>query len=230
MNLIEIGCTGQELVDKINELVAAFNGLTNVTSYNDLTDKPSVNGVTLSGALETKDLGIEMTDLDDYAEVMDTLATTGDVDDAKKDAVAEAVASVKASLAAKLDTNPSNLSEVTNTSDDAYVYIYVDGAAKKVTLGTLVKNVGNYVDTKSTLDKVVTKDGSLIALKGSQDGKNTDFKTDKNFIAGTSCVYYNGQLLTRGTDYVEVGGYQITMLTHIPTANDVLRMVAVVTS
>ncbi len=230
MNLIEIGCTGQELVDKINELVAAFNGLTNVTSYNDLTDKPSVNGVTLSGALETKDLGIEMTDLDDYAEVMDTLATTGDVDDAKKDAVAEAVASVKASLAAKLDTNPSNLSEVTNTTDDAYVYIYVDGAAKKVTLGTLVKNVGNHVDTKSTLDKVVTKDGSLIALKGSQDGKNTDFKTDKNFITGTSCVYYNGQLLTRGTDYVEVGGYQITMLTHIPTANDVLRMVAVVTS
>jgi hypothetical protein len=50
------------------------------TDYNDLTNKPSINSVTLSGNKTTADLNISYNDLDDKP-ALATVATTGDYDD-----------------------------------------------------------------------------------------------------------------------------------------------------
>lgn len=50
------------------------------TDYNDLTNKPQINSVTLSGNKTTADLNISYNDLDDKP-TLATVATTGDYDD-----------------------------------------------------------------------------------------------------------------------------------------------------
>jgi hypothetical protein len=75
IELLHIGCTGEELVDKINEIIAVVNARRNVSSYRELTDLPTFNGVELIGDLSAADLVIHLADVADYEEVVATLAS-----------------------------------------------------------------------------------------------------------------------------------------------------------
>lgn len=135
------GCTGEELIDKINEIIAAVNAMSNTTSYNDLTDKPSVNGVTLQGAKTTGELMIEMADLTDYDTQMAAIATKTEVQTAQAAATAAATAAVQEQIAGKLDKNPSQATKADSMSKDGLLYVFDGNASKKVTLDAITKNV-----------------------------------------------------------------------------------------
>lgn len=228
IELLSIGCSGQELVDKLNEIIAVVNGMSNVSSYNDLSDKPTINGVTLVGEKTTETLRFAIADAVDYSTtITDTLATKTEVESAQIAATQAATSAVQIQIAGKLDKNPSSTPEATLTDGAAFVYVYGDGGVKKIKLDTLSKNVALALDQKSSLERLIQSSGKIIGVKGTQDGSNTDFSIDEGYQLGTSFLYFNGQLLTRGTDYIEQTSSSIVMLTHIPISSDVLRFVAV---
>lgn len=144
------GCTGEELISKINEIIAVVNAMSNTTSYNDLTDKPSINGVTLVSDKTTAQMQISMAGLSDYETQMSAIATKTEVHDAQSAATAAATAAVQEQIAGKLDKDVSSTRETDMLSKKAFVYISDGNQTKKVSLDTLTKNVG-YTLTESKI-------------------------------------------------------------------------------
>lgn len=227
IELINIGISAADLVAKINEIIAAVNSLANVSDYEQLTNKPTLNGVEISGALVTKDVNINLADTDDYASVVASLATKAEVQTAQETAVSTAQANATALVAGKMDVDPTNVNEATMLSGNAYVYVYGDGALKKVKLSTLTSNVALTMETKDSYDSAVAKQKRILTLSGDQNGNNVDYTCKDGYVTGTSDLYLNGQRLVRGTDYVENTSYSLTMLTQIPVSTDRMVFVAV---
>lgn len=173
------GCTGAELIAKINEIIAVVNGMSNVTSYNDLTDKPSVNGVTLQGAKTTGELMIEMADLTDYDTQMASIATKTEVAGAESRATAAATAAVQEQIAGKLDKIPTTTTETDMIGDGAYIYVSDGNESKKVKISTLTNNVGY----KLTESKIVSG-GSGKPLTATVQVKVAEWEiTEDGYIA-----------------------------------------------
>lgn len=227
IELINIGISAADLVAKINEIIAAVNSLANVSDYEQLTNKPTLNGVEISGTLTTGDVGINLADTDDYASVVASLATKAEVQTAQETAVSTAQANATALVAGKMDVNPDNVNEATMLNGNAYVYVYGDGALKKVKLSALTSNVALTMETKDSYDSAVAKQKRILRLAGDQNGNNVDYTSNDGFVLGTSDLYLNGQRLVRGTDYVENTSYSLTMLTQIPVSTDRMVFVAV---
>lgn len=51
--------TTENLADRLGQISAQLSTMGGTGSYNDMTDKPSINGVTLSGNKSLADLGIQ---------------------------------------------------------------------------------------------------------------------------------------------------------------------------
>lgn len=225
---ISLGITSAELVAKINEIIAAINGITPTTDYNDLDNKPSINGVTLSGNKTTGQLEVKTADTTDYSTIIAALATKTYVDTADTAAVAAAQAAAAAALSGKMDKNLSNVSEIANLGDDTYITVVTPDGVRKITANNLSAYTEiKAVTRKETLDSAIAKERKKIAIEGEQDGTNADFTSESGFVTGTTALYLNGQLLTPSVDYTEVSAYQITMLTHIPVEDDVLILMAI---
>lgn len=221
------GCTGEELISKINEIIAVVNGMQNVTSYRQLTDKPSINGVTLVGNKTTAQMQISMAGLSDYSSQMETIATKTEVQNAQTAATTAATAAVQEQIAGKMDKDPSSTSEVNLMPSDGYVYITTANGIGKIKFDKLVDNVQYAGEQKNQVQKIIQSSGELRTITGTQDGTNTNFTVREGYTPGTSMLYFNGQLLTRGVDYIETSNSSFTMLTHIPISTDIMQMVAV---
>lgn len=221
------GCTGEELISKINEIIAVVNGMQNVTSYRQLTDKPSINGVTLVGNMTTAQMKIYMAELSDYSSQMSSIATKTEVQNAQAAATAAATAAVKEQVAGKMDKDPSSTSEVNLMPSDGYVYINTVEGMRKIKFDQLVNNVQYAGEQKSQVQKIIESSGKIMTIIGKQDGTNTQFTVAQEYTQGTSMLYFNGQLLTRNVDYIETSMKEFTMLTHIPISTDIMQMVAV---
>lgn len=225
--LLTTGCTGEELISKINEIIAVVNSMSNVTSYNQLTDKPSINGVTLVGNKSTAQMQISMAGLSDYSSQMDTIATKTEVQNAQTAATQAATAAVQEQIAGKMDKDPSSTNEVNLMPSDGYVYITTTDGIRKIKFDKLVDNVQYAGEQKNQVQKIIESSGKLRTITGTQDGTNTNFTVTEGYTPGTSMLYFNGQLLTRGVDYIETSNSTFTMLTHIPISTDIMQMVAV---
>lgn len=229
IDLLQIGCTGQQIIDTINALVAAHNdGQKDIVSYNDLADKPSVNGVELSGNKTTRELDVRIVGAADFDTFDAAWATKKYVDDIRSSATEEARSVAEDALASKLDADLSNLEAVDAFSGENYVPVVTAGGTKKATIGS----IADYAETKqiarsTQLDSALRSERRVIPLAGSQDGRNVYFTTRYTYLRGTSALYFNGQLLTVDKDYEETSASEITLLTHIPTSNDVLIFRAV---
>ncbi len=228
IDLLAIGCTGQELVDKINELVAAVNGITPATSYRDLTEKPTLNGVELVGDATTGSLKVRIADAADYDTYEQAWATKTYVDDADVKTMEAAEASVKTQLDSKMDKDLSSLDEVQWLSDTGYMPVVVGGQLKKMS----IKDAADYAVTKkeaaySSADKSIASQRKYMDIEGTQDGSNADFYVKAGFALGTTALYLNGQLLTVNKDYTEMSSYQIKMLTRMPEKTDIIILMAI---
>jgi len=80
---------------------------------------------------------------------------------------------------------------------------------------------------ENQLKVLTTSERIVIALTGEQNGKNVTFVTEDTFVVGTSQLFINGKRYVAGSDYLEVDGGKIILLTHVPVENDVMVFVAV---
>jgi len=226
ISLLSIGCIGQELVDKINEIIAVVNGGLGTVSYNDLTNKPSINGVTLMYDKTTENLRIATADTTDYDTLMATLGTKAEITAAQTAATSAATAAVQSQIANKLDKNPTSVTEVKQLSDDTFLYVYGDGSSRKISLKNLTKNIELQMLDEESISKAVNEGLTMMALQGNKDGTNKDFTTTSAFVLKTTNLFLNGQRLTLGEDYTEETNTKIT-LTEAPVSTDTLVLIAV---
>lgn len=227
--LLYPGCTGQEILDTINALIAAVNGGAGQTiSYNDLTDKPTINGVEVIGALTTLGLKVKISETQDFDRYNETWATKDYVDAMETEAVAAAQAAAREALAGKLDKDLSNLEAVDAFSGDSYLPIVTPSGVYKVK----IVNVAAYTETQSlatqnAANTAIASERKTLAITGEQDGHNIVFGVTGGYKTGTSTLYLNGQLMAEGRDYEETDTQTFTMLTYIPEEEDVLLFRAI---
>lgn len=167
------GCSGENLISKINEIIAVVNSMSNVTSYSQLTDKPSINGVTLVGNKTTAQMNISMSSLADFSAQMNALATKTEVQNAQDAATTAATAAVQKQIAGKLDKNPEQTTKTDSMSKDVLIYVYDGNSSKKVTLDALTKNIA----LELTSQKMVSG-GSSKPLGMNLVANRADWKLD----------------------------------------------------
>ena len=226
--LLQVGCTGQQIIDTINALIAAVtDGQAGAVSYNDLTDKPSINGVELAGSKTTDDLDIRIADASDFSTYETLWASKTYADAATATATAAAQSAVAAALDGKLDKDLGNIQTVRSLAGDDYITVFTDAGVRKVPVDSLSDNMAVRTVSAESLSKAVASHLDMIELRGDRDGSNLVFAAKPSFVPGTSNLFLNGQRLTAGTDYSENNGSSVTMLDYAPEASDTLVLVAV---
>ena len=228
IELLYPGCSGAQLVDKINEIISVLNDVDQTTDYEKLENKPSINGVTISGELTTKDLPFSLEDASDFSSVMDTLATKAEVSDVIEDASTAAVSEVSELLSGKVDSDPVNVSEATLFNENSFIYIFTpQEGIHKVKISLLSDNIAIRSISADNLKKAVITQMAILAVSGEQDGSNTTFKIESDYISGTSMLFLNGQRLAPGIDYMEIP-YGFTIISeYIPEKDDIILFQAV---
>lgn len=227
LELLKTGCTGGEVIDTINAIIARLNDGAGITiSYNDLTDKPTVNGVELKGALNTAGLLIAMADCTDYTALLATLATRAYADAAETRATAAAQAAVQEALATKLDANPDSIPVISALDDDDYVAIATADGLRRIRVDRLSDNVAVRTVSTRSLERSISTQLKVLTVTGAQDGENAAYIVAEAYVPGTQLLFLNGQLLTQGADYsLTAAGF--TMLEVAPTDADKLIFMAV---
>ena len=232
MELLRIGCTGEELVNAVNDIISAINEYARPTSYLELSDKPKINGVDLTEDSTTQTLKIKVAETEDYSTLGETFVTNKEIANFETNVMQEVSSLVNTALENKMDKNMSELEEVSVANDQSTIYISAsDGSMKRITLATLARLVETKsIATKTSVETAVAKERKVMTLEGDKDGTNVTYSVKGGYRIGTSALYLNGQLLTIDVDYIESSSYDITMLTHIPISSDILVFIAVSTS
>lgn len=119
-----------------------------------------------------------------------------------------------------------DIKEVRSLSDDDFLTIVTDDGLRKVKLANLSDNVAVRTVSTATLERSLTSQLKVLTVSGEQDGENREFQVRESYVAGTSLLFLNGQLLTPDKDYkLTPGGFDL--LTHTPAAGDQLLFEAV---
>jgi hypothetical protein len=228
--LLYPGCTALEILDTINALIAAITGGTGQSiSYNDLTDKPTLNGVEINGDQTTENLKIKIAETADFETYNETVASKPYVDAVEAAAVAAAQNAANAALANKLDKDLSNLDLITYMGDNASILVVTpDNRLCRVSTADLASYTGIVNATAASSQEASMKvQRKTIALNGEQDGQNIVFTCTTGYTMGTSSLFLNGNRLYPGKDYIEDNSHQITFRTYIPETEDVILFEAI---
>lgn len=188
---------------KITDIVKTSEGTGGTSDYNDLVNKPQINGTVLQGNLTTDDLGIEIPKVDAYTkqETTDLInsavsdkATIEYVDDnlnlkADKTELEKELAS-KADINnvyTKEDTDAEIDKKIINKADKAYVDNALDLKAnisdtytKQETdskLDSLNNSINNRLLDKADITSVYTKEETANVINNAIDNK-----ADKNYV------------------------------------------------
>ncbi len=228
--LLYPGCTAQEILDTINALIAAITGGTGQSiSYNDLTDKPTLNGVEINGDQTTEKLKIKIAETADFETYNETVASKPYVDAVEEAAVVAAQNAANAALANKLDKDLSNLDLITYMGDNASILVVTpDNRLCRVSTADLASYTGIVNATAASSQEASMKvQRKTIALNGEQNGRNIVFTCTTGYTMGTSSLFLNGDRIYPGKDYIEDNSYQITFRTYIPETEDVILFEAI---
>ena len=228
--LLQTGATAGQIIDVINALIAAHNEGQNPVSvsYEDLTHKPKLNGVVISGNMTKQSAKIKITETEDYTEFEATNATKEYADEAKDGAIAAAQESVQAELDNKLDKDLGNIERVDNFNGDAMIPIVTGGGIRKTSL----VNVASYTKIQnetamSALDTALAKERRTLTIVGIQNGSNQVYTVTEGYKPGTGLLYFNGILQTPDDDYEETDSRTITFIHIAPEEGDKITFRAV---
>ena len=229
IELLQIGCTAQMILDTINALVAAHNDGANtaVVSYNDLTDKPVINGVTLSGSKTTQDLKIKVSEAIDFNTFEAAFASKGYVDAADASTLAAASAAVDAALDDKLDADLSNLAAADYLNSEGKVLVIADGTPKVMSLNSFMACVSILQESSKTTVAAATASEKRIYIPVSWTAGVMTITASTAYKTGSTALFVNGVLLKNGTDYSETTPTTITLLSYTPKANDTIQLLAI---
>lgn len=135
----------------------------------------------------------------------------------------EFLASLKGEAGASVDVSKLKLSEMDGYED--FTATVAESIASAVQ--SYEKSMSAKIEAiENQLKELTTSDRTVIALTGDQNGKNVSFGTEDTFVAGTSQLFINGKRYVADSDYLEVDGTKIILLTHVPVENDVMVFVA----
>ena len=228
--LLQTGATAGQIIDTINALIAEHNEGQNPVSvsYEDLTHKPKLNGVVISGNMTKQSAKIKITETEDYTEFEATNATKEYADEAKDGAIAAAQESVQAELDNKLDKDLGNIERVDNFNGDAMIPIVTGGGIRKTSL----VNVASYTKIQnetamSALDTALAKERRTLTIVGIQNGSNQVYTVTEGYKPGTGLLYFNGILQTPDDDYEETDSRTITFIHIAPEEGDKITFRAV---
>jgi hypothetical protein len=229
ISLLQNGCSGQDIIDTVNAIIASLNSGGGLSiSYNDLTDKPTINGVEIAGALTTTLLRIAMSDTEGYAALLQTLATKAYADAVKTEALSAAQTAVNAALDSKMDKDLGNIEIASSVGDDAYIAVVSGGKIVKIT----TKSLATYTELvsrrdSSTYEAAAKTQRKTIELEEAPDGQTITFTATTAFQLKSSALYLNGNRLLLDTDYKEDSSTQVTFKTIIPEDGDILFFEAI---
>lgn len=169
---------------------------------------------------------MQLQDIGGYTEFLQQVRTA--LANEKASIIQEVSSSAAANVMAQFTgLQLSDITEVRSLSDDDYITIVTGDGLRKVKIGNLSDNVAVRTVSTKVIEASVNSQLEILAITGNQDGSNIDYVVSKNYIAGTSNLFLNGQRLVANTDYKEItGGFQ--MLTHTPVSTDSLVFMAVV--
>ena len=223
------GCTAQDILNTINELIAAItDGAGRTMSYSELENKPTVNGVVIEGDMTTENLLIAIADTVGYDAMLQALATKAYADTVKSEALASAQSAVDAALAGKLDKDLGNIDAVNNFANEAYIPIVTNSGVFKIKIAEMAAYTElQNLAARSAADTALSRERRVLELSGLQNGKNPVYTVTGGYKTGTSTLYLNGQLLAEGRDYEETDSQTVTMLTYLPEEDDTLIFRAV---
>lgn len=151
--------------DKITDIVSTSEGIGGTNNYNELDNKPQINGVTLQGNLTTADLNIETGTVDAYT---------------KK----ETQALIKSSITGKADTTyVDNQLDLKADKSTTYTKTEVDN-----NISSLTQNISNKLSNKADKSDTYTKTETIEAINNTITGKadttyvnnQLDLKADKS--------------------------------------------------
>lgn len=229
IQLLQNGCTGADIINTINAIIARLNdGSGQRISYNDLDNLPTVNGVELKGTLTTASLLIAMSGCSDYQTQIATLATKTELNSMKNQAIAAAQAAAQAELNNKLDKDLGNITAVDYFGKDSMIPIVTDDGVKKTTLA----NVASYTKIQnetaaSAIDTALSKERKTLTIEGEKDGTNKVYTVVEGYKPGTGMLYFNGQLLAPDDDYEETDSSTVTFIHIAPEEGDKITFRAV---
>lgn len=227
--LLQNGCSGQDIIDTVNAIIASINSGGGLSiSYNDLTDKPSINGVEIAGALSTALIRIAISDTEGYSALLQTLATKAYADAVKTEALSAAQTAVAAALADKMDKDLGNIDAIDYFSKEALLPIVTKEGVKKTTLANIASYTKIQNETAmSAVDTALAKERKTLTLEGEQDGTNKVFTVTEGYKPGTGMLYLNGVLQSPDEDYEETDSRTITLIHIAPESEDKLTFRAV---
>jgi hypothetical protein len=230
IELLQVGCSGQQLLDAINALIAAHNSGESgiVVSYEDLTDLPTINGVLIKGDLTTATAKIKTMETMDYDTIQNTYATKSYADTAKTEALSAAEAAVAEALDSKLDKDLGNIDAVDYFDKESQLLIVTKGGVKKTTLNRVAAFTKVENETAlSAVETALSKERKTLTLEGEKDGTNKVYTVVEGYKPGTGMLYFNGQLLAPDDDYEETDSSTITFIHIAPESEDKLIFRAV---
>lgn len=227
--LLQIGCSGEDIVDTINAIISVLNNGSGISiSYEDLEHKPTINGVELSGSLTTEQLLIALSACSGYNDLIATLATKAYADAVKTEALSAAQAAVNTALDSKMDKDLGNIEVASSVGDDAYIAVVSGGKIVKIT----TKSLATYTELvsrrdSSTYEAAAKTQRKTIELEETPDGHTITFTATTAFQLKSSALYLNGNRLLLDTDYKEDSSTQVTFKTIIPEDGDILFFEAI---
>lgn len=227
--LLQNGCTGAQIIETINAIISRLNDGTGISiSYEDLTHKPCINGIELSGNKNTAALLIAMSGTTDYNTLIARLATKAYADNVKTETLEAAQTAVTEALSGKLDKDLGNIEAVDYFSNEALIPIVTKEGVKKTTL----VNVASYTKMQnetamSAVDTALAKERKTLTLEGEKDGSNRVYTVVEGYKPGTGMLYLNGILQTPDKDYEETDSRTITFIELAPEEEDKITFRAV---
>ena len=191
--------------NKISDIVKTTSGAGGTGDYNELINKPQINGVTLVGNLTTEDLNIDIETVDAYtkqetdSKIQEAVSTKADTSYVNSQLSLKADKSaLESSLATKADadsvytkeeTTAAINSSITGKADKTYVDSQLTLKADKSTtytktevdnsINNLNTNINSKLGTKADKSTTYTKEETNTAITNAIANK-----TDKTYVDG----------------------------------------------
>lgn len=122
------------------------------------------------------------------------------------------------------DVDPVDVSKLKLSEMDGYndFLTNIDSSISNTMSGyqdAIAKKIAAF---ENQLKALTASERIVIPLSGEQNGKNVTFSASNTFVSGTSQLFINGKRYVAGSDYLEVEGTKIILLTHVPLEKDVI--------
>lgn len=151
MEVLAPGCSFAQIIDKINEQVAWINSFEEAgISYNDLSDKPAIDGTELTSNTAMKNLRIDLAQMPNNQDIMDLFESV-----AQNKSAEVAASTAESKVQEQLSIEESKRTGI-QPQDDWKVIMYATNENEEqvrymLTFGEFAEYITNYINSKNDI-------------------------------------------------------------------------------